>query len=106
MAVCLICGKSYVALGTHVNITHKVKVEDYAKEYLGLEHNCKMCGKETGFLSLARGFSRHCSQKCAMANPEVISKLEATNLERYGAKNVYASEYGKPKVNRLDKCWL
>jgi hypothetical protein len=33
---------------------------------------------------------------------EIFNKIKATNLERYGAENVFASEYGKQKIRETN----
>jgi len=62
---------------------------------------CEVCGKNTKFVSLGRGFSRNCSQECTtnfksknyiektgydhqMKNPDVLKKIHETNDEIYG----------------------
>lgn len=48
---------------------------------------CRTCGKE--MFRNARsgtGFAKYCSPKCENSDPDVMKKMNDTNLERYGSK--------------------
>ena len=100
MEKCKICGKivnNLNGLSRHLNKKHiDVSHEDYFNTYIGInESKCKMCGRKTSFLNIAQGYRRFCSGKCAQNSPETRDKCKQTSLQRYGAENVFASEYGK-----------
>ena len=52
---------------------------------------CPICGKSTVIRDMRIG-----PQCCSMACRSAL--IETTSLERYGAKNVFASDYGKAKI--------
>ena len=57
------------------------------------------CGGFVKFNTSTRQFQKYCSNKCRFDNPEETKRLrEETNLKKYGAKNVLASDYGKVKA--------
>lgn len=49
---------------------------------------CPICGKETIFLSLTKGYQKHCSSKCAGQDEFTLSIRRQTCLERYGKRYV------------------
>lgn len=59
---------------------------------------CNTCGNPTKFLSFTRGYQEFCCKACSNSNLDKVKKKEQTCLERYGATNVFASEYGKNKI--------
>lgn len=104
MIKCLICNKQFKSrLGSHI-VTHKITIKEYYDKYIRQSNEgiCPICGKETSFLGLTKGYSEHCSLKCKGADPKVKEKVENTCLEKYGAPNVYASEYGKQKIKETN----
>lgn len=53
--------------------------------YLYGRPKCPVCGEKTLFRnSFKIGFSKHCSSKCAGANPDTIKERESTCLSKYG----------------------
>lgn len=48
---------------------------------------CKMCGKDTAFISLDAGYKKYCSSKCAKNDPEVKEKTANTCMEKFGASS-------------------
>lgn len=97
--ICQICGKEYEKLGRHLSI-HNVSPKEYYDKYLKQfdEDICPVCGKPNHFKGLTSGYTHHCSLQCKGKDPEVKHKVEQTCLEKFGATNVYASEYGKQKI--------
>ena len=99
MIKCLVCGQEFsTRLGSHVK-TH-MSIKEYYDRYLKKENEgiCLVCGKETTFKGLTKGYAEHCSVKCKGKDPKVKQKVKQTCLEKFGATNVYASEYGKQKI--------
>lgn len=101
--ICKICGKELDNKGikSHLN-THNISSKDYYDTYIKAENEgiCPTCNKETKFLGVTRGYIKHCSNRCAQLNPETRDKYKKTCLEKYGAENVYASDYGKQKIKQ------
>jgi len=59
---------------------------------------CKICGKPTKFFGNVRGYATYCGNSCAQLDPETRQKYKDTCLVKYGAENIYASDYGKQKI--------
>ena len=57
---------------------------------------CPVCGKSTLIRDMHIG-PQCCSMECRSV------QIEKTSLERYGAKNVFASDYGKAKIKETVK---
>ncbi len=62
---------------------------------------CPVCGKEITF---EKGRT-YCSNACRSSDPNVLQKIEQTNLERYGTKSAIQSDSIKEKIkqNNLEK---
>ena len=43
-------------------------------------------------------YSKHCCYKCSNQDPQTQLIKETTCMQRYGAKNIFASEYGKTQI--------
>jgi endogenous inhibitor of DNA gyrase (YacG/DUF329 family) len=66
---CKICGrefKNYTSLGAHLK-KHKITSKEYYDRFLKKEDEgtCPVCGKETFFKNLNKGYCKFCSKKCA-----------------------------------------
>ena len=70
---------------------------------------CKICGKETKFISFNKGYNTYCSKKCSMNDIDVINKRNKKSIEtylnKYGVDNPMKIEDIKNKVKKtnLDK---
>jgi endogenous inhibitor of DNA gyrase (YacG/DUF329 family) len=70
MVKCKICKKefeSYASLGCHLK-KHKITAKEYYDKYLKKDKNegiCPVCGKETNFYSINKGYAKFCSKRCA-----------------------------------------
>lgn len=105
---CEICGKecsSNRGLGCHIVQAHNIDTKSYYDTYRKSpkEGVCCVCGKPTVFRNLTRGYRKHCSQACVQIDPAVKEKQKQTNLEKYGAENVFASDYGKQKLKETNR---
>lgn len=101
MFICRICGKSIGNKGIashihHHNMTSKSYYDIYLKTEL--DGHCLTCGQSTEFKSILKGYLKHCSNRCSQLDPTVIKKKAKTCLNKFGATNVYASDYGKQKI--------
>lgn len=71
------------------------------KEYYDItlkddENICKLCGKEKSFLSIKRGYCSYCSDNtCNANNDEILEKIRASKLEKYGDKHYTNQEKAK-----------
>jgi endogenous inhibitor of DNA gyrase (YacG/DUF329 family) len=66
---CEICGrefKNFIALARHFG-THKITSKEYYDKFLRKENEgiCPVCGKETSYMGLKRGYHKFCSIRCA-----------------------------------------
>lgn len=59
---------------------------------------CPTCGKEIAF---EKGRT-YCSNKCRSADPNVIKKIENTNLERYGTKSAIQNDTIKNQIKQTN----
>ena len=61
MTICRICGKD-VDIRTHIKV-HKLTSKEYYDEYIKKENEgiCPICGKETKFLGILKGYRQYCS---------------------------------------------
>ena len=100
--ICKICGKDCGSKGfnSHIKSIHNLKSKEYFDLYekSSTDGFCKICGKETKFYGATRGYAKYCCNSHAQLDPETRNKYKQTCLEKYGAENVYASEYGKAKI--------
>ena len=110
MITCKICGKDFkntCGFGIHIHKIHNISSKDYYDCYIKSKNEgiCLLCGQPTKFHGFSKGYAKHCSTKCASMDPTTKQKVEQTCLDRYGATNVYASEYGKKKCkeSKLNK---
>jgi len=88
---CKICDrefKNYNGLVSHIHGSYKLSSKDYYNKYLKKENEgiCK-CGNNTNFISISKGYRKHCSIKCSVNSKEIIEKRKQTCLERYGNEN-------------------
>lgn len=60
---------------------------------------CGVCGKQTTFISITRGYRAHCSVACTRQSPAVLAKTKANNLQKYG----YDSHFKVPEIQNKIK---
>lgn len=98
--VCQICNTSVSNLGNHVRHLHVRKndiesLEKYYELYISknITKSCIVCGNLTKFRSFSLGWSKTCSHKCAVNDPDVANRrLENT-------KKGFTKKYGEGIVN-------
>lgn len=106
MIKCKICGKTLknnISLGLHIRNEHSMSSKEYYDKYLRKHDDegvCKTCGKRTNFISFTRGYAEHCSKACTQKDINVIKLRENTNIEKYGASNVFASDEIKERIKK------
>ena len=69
MLECKICNnsyKNYIALATHIRISHNISSQEYYDLFFKKENEgiCPICGKLTKFRRLSTGYNMFCSNKC------------------------------------------
>lgn len=113
--ICRECGKEckdLSFLGRHLKC-HKMDKKTYYDKHMKSngEELCKTCGGQNKFISMRRGYSPHCSKRCANIDPECIEKhreglsridkvasaqkSKETRMKLYGS---YLSEESKSKM--------
>ncbi len=99
--ICKICGQDVKNKGITSHLRkHKLTDKEYYDKYVKSDSNgiCKVCGKPTKFFGNILGYATYCGKSCAQLDPDTRDKYKQTCLDKYGAENVYASEYGKAKI--------
>lgn len=91
---CLICGNDYQNLGGHIKYVHNLKPKEYYDLYIKQPNEglCPICGKETSFIKLSKGYHTYCSTKCMRNAPEIKEKIAKTNIERLGCANPFQNK--------------
>lgn len=100
--ICKYCGKDCAALGSHLKNSHKITdLKEYYDTFIRRENEgiCLVCGKETAFRGLTKGYLTYCSGKCSNAAKEVIDKKKHTTKERHGDENYRNVE--QSRITRL-----
>ena len=73
---CKICGKEFKSIGTHIQYAHQnISYKEYYDAFLRKEDEgiCRVCGKETVFLGITRGYTQYCSTQCKYKRGELLS---------------------------------
>ena len=84
--ICLICGQEF-ARKTHLEKNHNITGEYYYINYMGNEKHKCVCGRDTKFISINKGYLNYCSHHCSTKSEESKIKRRNTNLERFGVDN-------------------
>lgn len=103
--ICKLCNKNIGNKGFNSHLKfHNISDKDYYDTYeKSMEDGkCKTCGKHTKFLGATRGYIEFCCPHCAQIHQDTRNKYKNTCIEKYGAENVFASEYGKDKIKRTN----
>ena len=89
--ICKICGRDIqpVPFGMHLKHKHRITSKEYYHKYVNTAPDagkCKMCGKETYFFGVFRGYRPYCSLQCQGKDPDMRKKIEDTFMDHYGVK--------------------
>lgn len=63
---------------------------------------CKVCGNPVVFENIKKGYRLYCSRKCMNGDPDKISQVKHTNIEKYGGVVPICSENVKRKIKRTN----
>lgn len=97
---CEICDrkfKNYRTLGIHISTTHGMSKQKYYDKFLKRDKNegkCLECGKETGFVTLVKGYRIFCSRQCLNKSQYHIKHY----IETY-TKNYIDNEENRKELN-------
>jgi len=102
---CKICGLNTTirALGNHLYHSHKnITLKEYYDKYLRKPNEgiCVVCGKETKFLGITRGYNRTCSIHCKNLDPITQEKRKQSCLAKYGVESHWQSKDVREKVKK------
>ncbi len=89
MAKCEICEREFktlIGLSKHIRV-HKIKPEEYYLKYTGSKGKCKICGNDTTFVNMIKGYYEYCGVLCLSNDPYIKEKRENTYYEKTGYKN-------------------
>lgn len=90
--ICKICNKeiSDRGFGSHL-ISHQLTAKNYYDKFIKKENEgiCPVCGKDTPFLKLNKGYQTCCSISCSQKNPDTQKKINSTRLKKYGITNFF-----------------
>jgi hypothetical protein len=92
MLKCCLCenyeSTSFRGLSLHIVNFHHINVKDYYDKFIKKDNDgiCH-CGNNTNFISLTKGYFKHCSSKCLANNVNIRNQIKKTKLEKYGDEN-------------------
>lgn len=103
MIKCLLCqlelvsNKSYPG---HLTAKHDMNTKTYYDMFFRKENEgiCPICGKETRFINISKGYKQFCSLKCA--TPHIQEKCKETLQNKYGVTNFGQTEEAKQKAKQ------
>lgn len=106
--ICYICNNfitnSMLGLLSHVAQKHKLSSKEYYDRYLKRDGEgiCPVCGKETKFQNISKGYLKHCSCKCSANDLSTRQKYIDTCLENLGTTNYFNSNEWKEKSSKIE----
>ena len=84
---CKICNREIKGWSSHLKL-HSLSVKEYFDIYIEpWEHKCQTCGGNVPFISITKGYQKHCSSKCCNNDPEVKQKLSENIKKAYSEHN-------------------
>jgi hypothetical protein len=100
--LCSFTSNSYRGLTGHIVQKHGIAGKDYYDKYLKKynEGICPVCGKPTMYISMHKGYLKHCSTSCSSLDPNVQNKLENTSKIKYGTRKPSQSDEVKEKTKQ------
>lgn len=103
---CKICNQKFdnKTIGNHIRFVHKMKSKDYYDTYIKIDGEgiCTVCGNPCKFWSISTGYAKTCSNVCGQLNPSTRSKIEQTNIERYGTAHPASNDQIKEKTRETN----
>ena len=77
----------------------KISTKTYYDKYIKNSSNgiCKVCGKNTTFQNLVKGYNKYCTIKCKNKDPNQQKKCRDGVKNKYGVDNVFQLKSTKEK---------
>lgn len=101
---CLICNKetsTLYAFSKHIHSIHNITPKEYYDQFFKKESEgiCPVCKKETPFLTMRKGYQKHCCARCAQRNPNTENNFRKNNPQKNAliknkTKTTMLSKYG------------
>lgn len=91
------------SLYRHIALFHKMPTKEYYDSYLKINNDegiCPICGKQTRFVSINKGYKKYCSGTCVFRAPEVKQLSKEHLIEKYGVDNARKSDIVKQKARQ------
>lgn len=131
LTFCEICKQEVKYFNRHLAKQHpEISQLDYFNKYIRTSESqgfCKTCGKPVTFIGPVVGFTTYCNSKCQMSdpdmqqkykenykaktgyehnfqNPECITKIRKTQIEKYGGIGWASKEIREKALNGIDNC--
>ena len=105
MYICNLCGQEITSkgMGSHLKQKHNMTGKDYYDMFLKKQQDgvCLFCGQPTPFLKLSKGYQKHCSISCSQKDPTTRTKIEQTNMNRYGHVSLFQDPSFHQHVEKL-----
>jgi len=102
---CQICNKDIIPLGfsSHILSQHNISVVNYYNKFIkkANEGKCVVCGKDTKFYGLLKGYAKCCSVSCHNKSSDFKNKSRNTKLIKYGNEKYVNPE--KAKITNIQK---
>ena len=95
------CKNPNLSFGQHITKTHKIDKKVYYDKHLKKNENdgkCKVCGKETKFISMFEGYLIYCSSKCCNSHKNKIEKTKSVSQAKYGGNAPACSKVVQDKM--------
>lgn len=88
---CIICEKNTKnsrGLSIHIKTIHKIDKKEYYDSFLKKcdENKCLICGKETRFLNINKGYNKYCTVKCAGKDKNRTKNIASSKKEWHSKK--------------------
>lgn len=81
---CEFCDLYYKKLGEHIRKIHKISCKEYYDEFYKKEEGvCLVCGENTKFVELKKGYMQYCSRKCMYKSDKRNSQISAHMTKFY-----------------------
>ena len=89
----------------HLKKVHGLtSVQYYNKVNMCDSGSCLVCGAPTHFRNIREGYSRYCSNKCALSDPDQLAINDAQSKEaqrkKYNGKLFFETEEGQKKAQK------